>query len=140
MSRLALSGLVLMTGCATIGAEPDVISAMNYLQAPITVSCAQQALLATDGFAVKAAPGQSDGADRLEALFNKDLPVTGIVRTLNDGTGEVSFFVRLDKDATPLDRREANFAVRRADEAVYRACAMDGRTLTDDGNVIIEAE
>ena len=124
-----------ITACTPSG---DVVSSMNFLRAPIEPACAQNALLAVEGFSVKTPMVRRGGAQQMQALFNEDLAVNGIVRTLSDGTGEVSFFVKLDKDATPLEQRKARFAVQTADEAVYRACTVDGKS--GSGDIILDTQ
>lgn len=125
----------LVTACA---ATPDrTVSSINYLMDPIEPSCALNAMVNEEGFATQATLKRRGDAFEINALFNGDLPITGIVRTQKNGTAEISFFVKLSKAATALDRREAEFAVRRADEAVYRSCTDDGKSYGDD--VVIEA-
>ncbi|MBB4658065.1 hypothetical protein [Parvularcula dongshanensis] len=130
--------LAALIGCS--GSDDDTVSAMNYLLAPIEASCARDAVLAAEGFAVRGGLRRDGDAERFTALFNDDLPVDVIIRTNRDGTGEVSAFTRLSEDPSPLERREAQFAVETADEAIYRACTEDGRTYGDDAGVVIEAE
>ncbi|MEM9421247.1 MAG: hypothetical protein AAF986_01865 [Pseudomonadota bacterium] len=135
---IAYSALAAMM-LAACSSSPDLtVSSMNFLQAPISPTCARDALLTEEGFSVNAPMGKRGGATEIKAMFNGDLPVTSLIRTQPDGTAEVSFFVKLSPKATPLDRREAEFAVRRADEAVYRKCTEDGKIY--GGDVVIDAE
>lgn len=129
--------LLIVTACAS---RNDTISSINYLQAPISAECARAALLEEDGFAVQTALPKQGTATRLNATFNEDLPVTGLVRQNTDGTAEVSFFVKLAPNTTPLDRREAAYAVRRADEVVYQECTEDGKTYGGAPNMVLTPE
>lgn len=151
MTRFALLPLVLLAACT--GAESlseqvaaaqrrgDTVSSMNYLQSPVDPVCAKRAVLDTDGFGLRGDLRREGGAQRFEAMFNDDLPVSVIVRARRDRTAEVSVFSRLRRGASPLDRREAEYAVGAADEAIYRACTEDGRINPDgDGDVVIDAE
>ncbi len=142
-ARFAPLGFAILVACGGVKAcsSPSadrIVSSMNYLQEPISPICARDALLTEEGFAVTTSLRERGGATELKALFNGDLPLTSLIRTRDDGTAEVSFFVKLPPEATPLDRREAEFAVRRADEAVYRQCTEDGKTY--GGDVVIDAE
>ena len=148
MTRLMLP-LLLLAACAqgeslseqVAGAQRrgDTVSSMNYLLEPVDPVCAKRAVLDTDGFALRGDLRREGGAQRFEALFNDDLPVSVIVRTRRDRTAEVSVFSRLRRGASPLDRREAEYAVGAADEAIYRACTRDGQ-IGRGGDVVIEAE
>jgi len=129
-----MAPLTLLCACALSG-ETETLSVMNYAREPIEAACARDAVLAEEGFALRGPLGRRGGASEFTALFNDDLPVRVIVRNA-DGTGEVSAFTRLPKDATPLERREASFAVEAADEAIYRSCTADGRE--SDGDIVIE--
>lgn len=131
------AGLIGLGACAA--SDADTVSSINYLQEPISATCARDALVQTEGFAVATAIGRNGSAREINATFNSDLAVTVLVRTDREGDGEVSAFVRLSPDSTPFDRREAQFAVRAADEAIYRSCTEDGQTYYDDGDVVIEA-
>ena len=145
---LALLGLSACAGGESLaeqvaGAQRrgDTVSAMNYLLAPVDPVCAKQAVLDTDGFGLRGDLRREGGAQRFEAVFNDDLPVSVIVRQRRDGTAEVSAFSQLRRGASPLDRREAEFAVAAADEAIYRACTEDGLINPEgDGDVVIDAE
>ncbi|MEM9988457.1 MAG: hypothetical protein AAF723_02975 [Pseudomonadota bacterium] len=132
--------LSFIVGCAAGG---PVVSSMNFLQSPIEPMCVQEALLTADGYSVKTPLSRQQTAYRLNTFFNDDLPVTGIIRNRKDGTSEVSFFTKLDKQATPLDRLKADYAIGLADEVVYQQCTEDGKLKPEDsvsGNVIIEAK
>lgn len=138
MIRIAgLSSIALVSGC--ISAQPDVVSSINYLQAPIDAQCAYAAIRDADGFSVTDTIVPRGTAQQISAFFNDGTPVQVLVRDLRDGTSEVSVFVRLDRTATPLDRRAAGFAVRHADEAIYRSCTSDGQSYGDDANIILES-
>lgn len=127
--------LALVAACAA--PDPGTVSSMNYAMQPVDPKCALAAVRDTEGFAV--GPLARDGnGHRFTAVFNDDLPVTVIVRPGSQSASEISAFGRLDPEASPLDRIEMDYAVRAADEAVYRACTEDGRTYGDD--VVIEAE
>ena len=117
----------------------DTVSSMNYLLAPVDPVCAKTAVLGTEGFGLRGDLRRQGDAVRFQAVFNDDLPVSVIVRRRRDRTAEVSVFSRLPRGASPLVRREAEYAVGAADEAIYRACTEDGR-LGTDGDVVIEAE
>lgn len=132
------SAIALVCGC--ISTQPNVVSSINYLQAPIDAQCAYAAIRDADGFSVTDAIAPRGTAQQISAFFNGDLPVQVLVRDLRDGTSEVSVFVRLDRTATPLDRRAAGFAVRHADEAIYRSCTTDGQTYGDDANIILDSK
>lgn len=125
-------------------AGPETVSSMNFLMEPIDASCAQAAVLDTDGFAARGPVRRSGGAREFTAVFNDDLPVRVIVRRQRDGSSEVSALTKLPRGATPLARREADYAVRAADEAIYRSCTQDGITYggedQDGQTVIIETE
>ena len=158
MTRLvsSLTAIVLLGACtageslseqvAAAQRRGDTVSAMNYLLEPVDPICAKRAVLDTDGFALRGdlsrVGGRREGdVRRFEAMFNDDLPLSVIVRTRRDRTAEVSVFSKLRRGASPLDRREAEFAVGAADEAIYRACTEDGRAYPEgDGDVVIEAE
>lgn len=135
----SLPFVLLLVAC-TSGSNENVVSAMNYLMEPIDANCAVQALADEEGFAVRTPVRQAGGAEQVTALFNDDLQVEGIIRTQPDQTGEVSFFVKLEEGASPLDRREAAFAVRRADEAVYRACSEDGQLYGEEGQIVLDPD
>ena len=123
------------------GRRGDTVSSMNYLLEPIDPVCAKNAVLDADGFGLRGDLRRQGGAQRFEALFNDDLPLSVIVRHRGDRTAEVSVFSKLPRGADPLMRREAEFAVAAADEAIYRACTEDGRINPEgDGDVVIEAE
>ena len=127
-----------VTGAARRG---DTVSSMNYLMEPVDPICAKTAILDTDGFGLRGDLRRQGDAQRFEAIFNRDLPVSVIVRQRRDGTAEVSTFSKLPRRADPLMRREAEFAVAAADEAIYRACTEDGQINPEgDGDVVIEAE
>jgi hypothetical protein len=127
---------MVLAACSSPAPE-DTVSSINYLQKPVSASCARDALVGLDGFAVETEIRRRGNAREIRALFNDDLHVTGLVRRTGE-TGEVSFFARLPADATALERKEAEYAVRRADEAVYVACTEDGQTDLGDGKVILE--
>ena len=118
-------------------ARTQTFSAMNYAMERVDPSCALAAVRDTDGFAIRGGLARDGNGQRFTALFRRDLALTVIVRPGRE-TSEVSVFTRLPRDVSPLAEREADFAVRAADEAIYRACTEDGRT--DGGDVIIEAE
>ena len=63
------------------------------------------------------------------------LRMVKVTRSLTTGRQSTMTLFR-----NPLDRREADYAVRQADEAVYRACTEDGQFNMDDGSVVIESE
>lgn len=151
LSLLALSAALAPQGCAQgeslseavtgAGRRGDTVSSMNYLLEPIDPGCAKRAVLDTEGFGLRGDLRRDGDARRFEALFNDDLPVSVIVRQRRDRTAEVSVFSRLRRGASPLVRREAEYAVAAADEAIYRACTEDGRAYGEDGgDVVIEAE
>jgi hypothetical protein len=124
---------------ARLDREDRTVSSMNYLQDAIDPACAQGAVLALDGFAARGPIGRRGGAREFTAIFNDDLPLRVIVRAQGDGAAEVSVLTRLRKDANPLARREAEYAVRAADEAIYRTCTKDGITHGGE-SVAIETE
>ncbi len=128
MSRHLFSTLpiALLTGCASNGA--NVVSSMNYAAEAVSAVCVRNAVLAEEGFSVQPNLTTRGSAQRFNAAFNKDLSLTGIVRRMGPEKSEISFFAKLPKGATPLARREAEYAVRQADEAAYRKCTEDGRT------------
>ena len=143
---IACTGTESLSESATgAGRRGDTVSSMNYLLAPVDPVCAKTAVLATDGFGLRGdlrrVGGRQGDARRFEAAFNDDLPLSIIVRQRRDRTAEVSVFSRLPRGASPLVRREAEYAVGAADEAIYRACTEDGRINPEgDGDVVIEAE
>ena len=116
----------------------QTFSSMNYAMERVDPSCALAAVRDTDGFAIRGGLARDGNGQRFTALFNRDLALTVIVRP-GAATSEISVFTRLPAEASPLAEREAEFAVRAADEAIYRACTVDGRT-DYDGDVVIEAE
>lgn len=140
MIRLSLIVvIIILAGCSSN--STNTISSMNYLQEPIDAVCVRSALADEDGFAAVTAIRRTGGAEQIEAIFNDDLPITVIVRRQDDGTGEVSVFTRISPDIDPLQRREAEYAVRAADEAIYRQCTTDGQLNPDgDGDVILDAQ
>ena len=115
----------------------QTFSSMNYAMERVDPACALAAVRDTDGFAIRGGLTRDGNGQRFTALFRGDLPLTVIVRPGRD-TSEISVFTRLPDEISPLEEREADFAVRAADEAIYRACTEDGRT--DGSDVIIEAE
>lgn len=123
------------------GRRGDTVSSMNFLLQPIDPVCAKRAVLEADGFGLRGDLRRQGDAQRFEAVFNDDLAVSVIVRQRPDRTAEVSVFSKLSRRADPLMRREAEFAVAAADEAIYRACTADGQINPDgDGDVFIDAE
>lgn len=137
MTRLfSLPMVLLVMSCAV--QKPDVISSINFLQEPVDTQCVYAAIRDTDGFSVTDSISSRGTADEISAFFNKSLPVRVYVRDLENGTSEVSAFVRIDEDASPLDRRAASFAVRRADDVIYRSCTLDGKSSSDDAAIILE--
>lgn len=157
MSR-ALIALVFLAACiqpetaerardaVSVGApKGQTVSSMNYAMERVDPTCALAAVRDTDGFAVRGGLSRDGNGQRFAALFNGDLPLTVIVRPGPRGertpTAEVSVFTRLTANPSPLAEREAEFAVRAADEAIYRACTRDGQDFPKgDGDVVIEAE
>ena len=142
-TRLLLAAFML-TACVEPGtaervtgtARTQTFSSMNYAMERVDPACALAAVRDTDGFAIRGGLVRDGGGSRFTALFRGDLPLTVIVRPSD--TSEISVFTRLPDEVSPLKEREAEFAVRAADEAIYRACTEDGRA--DGSDVIIEAE
>ena len=147
MRRLACLSLAacVLAACAPPGTTERItgreraqtFSSMNYAMERVDPSCALAAVRDTDGFAIRGGLARDGDGQRFTALFNRDLALTVIVRP-GAATSEISVFTRLPAEASPLAEREADFAVRAADEAIYRSCTADGRA--DGGDVIIEAE
>ena len=136
-SALVFSALAL-TACADT--RDNTISSMNYLQEAVDPVCVRSALADEEGFAALTPIMDRGGAKQIEARFNEDLPITVIVRRLNNNTAEVSVFTRVPGDIDPLARREAAFAVEAADEAIYRQCTADGQINPGDPDVVIETQ
>ena len=147
MRRAALAPALLLAACIEPGTAERVtgqsrtqtFSSMNYAMERVDPACALAAVRDTDGFGIRGELARDGNGRRFTALFNRDLPLTVIVRPGRD-TSEISVFTRLADEASPIAEREAEFAVRAADEAIYRSCTVDGRTDYGDGDVVIEAE
>ena len=119
----------------------QTFSSMNYAMERVDPTCALAAVRDTDGFALRVGLTRDGNGRRFTAVFNDDLPVTVIIRPGGQATTEVSVFTRLPDDISPLAEREADFAVRAADEAIYRSCTRDGQDYPEgDGDIVIEAE
>ncbi|ADM08973.1 hypothetical protein PB2503_04492 [Parvularcula bermudensis HTCC2503] len=140
MTRYIISAMIGALSAGCMSGSDRVVSSMNFLQAPVDPSCALAALRDEEGFAVLTPYYRDQGAYRIDARFNEDLPVTVLIRRYDDGSAEVSSFSKLPADATPLTERKAGFAIRAADEVIYRQCTADGQIEPGGAAVVIDPQ